>query len=824
MTNRTTFKLVAATGFFLLASASASARSATGAMPTPLTNVDSSKGIAAQLSQTDFAMKPTLRRLPVENIDNMNLELIIKEDFSKFTDGSEDEIDGAHLTERYFVGDPFIDPEFTDQPGWSGLGVYQAGGMCALAYPGQGGVLNSPTGDLSGRIVIKFRAKAYASSAFMMVHLCKGDLQNPSIATPDYDYVSLNLTSDEWTEVVYELKNPDSSLPSFVQFNGMSYNQGILLDDIEIFRDLDYIFSPADIAAKNFTTDGFTLDWSAVPNVDGYSVNLYEVTMPSKENRTAEEDFNAIDLSTSEFSTSDTPKDWQIELSGDMQVTAKGGSGGSPAIVFSKDGDFIELPVIDGKYIDFSFDITPIDMAEGTMPYVQIMVLNEGEWQMWAGFDPNPDYTTLTVSAAAQEAQDPAWYKFNMLYSGIRLIAADFGNTTNKLAIDNISFTATPLTEKRQIENMLMTDTNSITFTGLDPEAEHFAEVMSVKGDITSDNPVYFHAFGVATPQVLPATDIDLRGAFTANWEATPKADTYIVEVCEMTTVREDTKEYVVFEDNFNRCHSSGVVGTPEPLENQGEVSLDGYTDKKGWIGSHACIAEGMIGGCENMYELAAVLSPEITLSNNGGNYTVEVKAFGTPGDMLVVQGNDVYQIIPFDSEGLIEESVDLTNGLHNDRIFIYTYMGGYFLLDYIKITQNLLEGDELYLKLSETEVKGETNARISLYPEENISYCYMVTAIHNYLDLSCQSEPSDAQIIDFFTYVDSVEARSSMVSAVKGLLVINLTDNEDVAIFDISGRKVRQFTATQGITRINLPGGIYVTVIGGKSFKSFVK
>lgn len=61
---------------------------------------------------------PSLREIGSEIV-------LVSEDFAKFTAGSEDDPDGTELSDW---NDGTIDAKYTQQPGWRGGFVYQAGG------------------------------------------------------------------------------------------------------------------------------------------------------------------------------------------------------------------------------------------------------------------------------------------------------------------------------------------------------------------------------------------------------------------------------------------------------------------------------------------------------------------------------------------------------------------------------------------------------------------------------------------------------------------------------------------------------------------------
>lgn len=91
----------------------------------------------------------------------------MNEDFSKFSDGSEENPGDEIINpDRYFISE-----ELTAQPGWTGKGLHPAGG-CVLVTPymydagyGDGpeltdGYISTPPMPLGGTVTVSFRAKA----------------------------------------------------------------------------------------------------------------------------------------------------------------------------------------------------------------------------------------------------------------------------------------------------------------------------------------------------------------------------------------------------------------------------------------------------------------------------------------------------------------------------------------------------------------------------------------------------------------------------------------------------------------------------------------
>ena len=84
----------------------------------------------------------------------------LEEDFSLFTAGSESEPSSAISNETGTIPSSYF-----HQSGWSGYGVHQAGGACALISPDNyGAQLYTPLGAYIGEYEVKVRAKTLASN------------------------------------------------------------------------------------------------------------------------------------------------------------------------------------------------------------------------------------------------------------------------------------------------------------------------------------------------------------------------------------------------------------------------------------------------------------------------------------------------------------------------------------------------------------------------------------------------------------------------------------------------------------------------------------
>lgn len=185
------------------------------------------------------------------------------EDFSKFTAGSEDNPDTTPVTDSNGT----IDDSYTLQPGWSGGGVYQAGGTAYIGmYQGETGYLTTPVVDVSdndGMFRISFRAKSLLSDGDQLtfLHLCTEDMFSMSSMT--------FILTNEWKAYSTTL-----TLGTANDYFQMWTNNGEwLVDDIKI--ESGGTPAPVILPATNFTGTSFTANWEPVDGAVEYLLSVF---------------------------------------------------------------------------------------------------------------------------------------------------------------------------------------------------------------------------------------------------------------------------------------------------------------------------------------------------------------------------------------------------------------------------------------------------------------------------------------------------------------------------------------------------------------------
>ena len=211
---------------------------------------------------------PSLREIGSEIV-------LVSEDFAKFTAGSEDDPDGTELSDW---NDGTIDAKYTQQSGWRGGFVYQAGGCAYLDVDTEEGTgwLITPTLNLSnygGSFTIKFRARVASSKSSttdeIYVQNCfLGEYSNSVTSSQTIEGTT------KWKE--YTLTFTDGNSKDDIQITAKSYP--IFIDDITITQiDNGKPGAPLAQAATNVSDTQFTANWQAVEGAEGYLLSVYKL-------------------------------------------------------------------------------------------------------------------------------------------------------------------------------------------------------------------------------------------------------------------------------------------------------------------------------------------------------------------------------------------------------------------------------------------------------------------------------------------------------------------------------------------------------------------
>lgn len=728
------------------------------------------------------------------NDDEANETVILSEDFSLMSDGDENAPDmSVDLCDSN--GD--IDPCYTHMPGWWGEEVFPAGGTCAMVHPEYGGLISTPfLGNLQGKVKVSFRVKCFDEYRhYFFVTLLYGNTLAPSMAT--YDYYSGYIYADEgWKNFEYEFINTRTE-SVFAQINAVSYNNGIIIDDLKVTIDNDYVLPPQNLVTKRFMQDGFTLGWNAVTQAADYIVNLYQQQLSYDGTQDVTENFDGleIDEETGKFIESSMPEGWDFDFTTDALAP---GYNGTQGVVFrgnltNYSGGELVANGNGGRIKNVKFYIEQThansDMLEsyGYSPILHLSGWNGDEWE---------DIGDIELPGVGQSAMldicqlmEESGSVYTANYTKIKF--EGYLMDEGEFVLDEVTLSLEAPSENVLVRENVITPINEITFTNIDNDYEYFFTVQTRRDDGSISEPSELkHVFGVPAPVALPATDIDPTGSFTANWEAEENANMgYLVVLNKVFTAPTTVEDYVVLSEDFSKVNTDATIEDWESYGNKNAItSLDDVTLTSGWLGQGNIMATGMFGCREGEEPIYEIITPELKLSNGDKSYKVTVTVYFYSEDRLVIQGDKTKEYISGTAGETVTATVTLSAGTDATRVWFYTENYGAFMLDDISITQTLHEGDVMVSPYAEVSTLDTHYTFTGLDTSEGISYSYVVYAGRSLWDEEAVSEASNEILVNLNGSVEAIEP------------IIDELQNGEVNIYDLQGRKVASTAVSHGI------------------------
>lgn len=762
--------------------------------------------------------------IPLRTDENERLRVIVEEDFSAWTDGSEEEPDTVNVVS--LSNPPYIDNSMMHQPGWSGLALFQAGGVVAMTDLG-GGAINTPLGDYSGELTISFRVKSISQKASIIVSVCKGDIWFPEPAG-EFTEVSktFNVSADDgWQELTFKCTNIYSDNDGFIQIN-VPYRQ-VFMDDIKVTSELtDFIAAPEVKAATDFKIDGFTANWGTVSFAEHYELSVYQEVEEDGEEMEIDESFEDAKYDGTNVSGV-IPEVSATNVS----VSETDGYNSTKCLVVSDNSAEIIFEGSGGKIKECSIWAKILEGNPSTSTIV-FEAWNGVNWSyltsMKLGLLMNEQDQAGIITFSLEEVLSP-FYNIKIKFEGI-----EEEDEEVKICIDDLYFRTAPTAKQEMVLDAVKVNETHYELTGLDPEGEYYYYVASVNGDLKAASETMY-AFGLSTPVAKEATDIDLRGGYTANWERTPKATYYEVKNYSAYVAEKDVDSYTVLYEDFEHIESDAALDNPELVGNiSGTVSLDDYIGGIGWTGGNNAFADGMFG-FTFADGVASLCTPPMSLDNNDGNFRMTVTAYGYVGDMIVVEGSSAtpeYNAMAFNSdEGNVMDYIvfktSFTGGSANEVLKFSSFRGYPILIDDITIEQDLKAGDRVYTLYSINNVNNgdEVSTRFSGLVTDNKYYAYDVTAYIERMGNVCASETSNRIEVPFYKSVDMETADETMIVYAEGKVYATLPEAETVRIYDMLGRLLMSEDCKAGENVLNFSGkGIYMVVAGDTARKIIVE
>lgn len=748
-------------------------------------------------------------------------DILVNEDFSAFTAGTVNKPDTKLLASFYYQPGMYIDNSLTKDGTWAGNYVYSAGGAVALLSPNEytGSSLMTPLGDYSGDLTITFKVKALVN-ANLFVNVLKGGYSacdNADVRNSDNTYDMTIYASQGWKEVTFKVSNYSADNDGFIQFQNYG---SVVLDDIKVTTTTHFLASPKMLPETNFTGKSFTANWQPVRKAYNYYLNLYKKVYTGDADANYKTDFESVGEDGSGF-----PQDFSFAPASDLKVKSGEGSNGSKGLILCNN-DTLTLPYNFAKYKQLSawfkmFDPDPDNNYDWYNSKLDIQALNlDGSWVSVAN---------LTLDRFLEGKS----YDFKRIvgseqFYGIRFVTSDMPEG-DYVVIDDIDLTTGRPAKLEQIldPNFSVdvpgygtyydkTDKTSYTFSDLDPYGDYYYTVRTHYLFDTSAA-LMTHAIGVATPATKAATGVTAGESYTANWEESPRATAYEVTSYGVNKLDKDENNYALLDEDFSKIDSEVTTSTdpynPEDLGAEGVMPLDGYTNYPGWTTTGTTVAQGMVGCAESYDGSNYVKTPEVYFGN-GDTFRMHVKAYGVANEGLVMYVGDKVTGAYFKStgekldgddnneKGVIDGVFEFRCPNKLDHVTFYTLEHSAFVLDEVKIMQDLKAGDYKYTYLGTQIVDG--NARSCVF-----------NGLADFGSFDDYAFNVKAEITDDGEYAESTKSAFQLVSSttttgiseVKDALGIN-----EVARYTVDGKRIS--APVKGINLVKLSNGKVVKVV----------
>ena len=785
--------------------------------------------------------------------------VVINEDFSGFTDGTEDNPSTATILDDMgnFVNKSALKPysEALSYKQWGGAGIFSAGGCLAIT---NGMFLNTPAGDMSGEVTLTFRARLSKAGGSTTLNALKLMFISRS-SILDYEVKYYNLT-DEWQTFTYTSTLGEFEHSGF-QFYSMYASNIILVDDIRLEQTRTSIPAPKVHEAENMTDTSFKAVWNKSIEADHYLLSVFTKN-ESNELMTVSEGFDNIkadDKGNIDAASPNYPEGWEFawkddDLSNHIAKGEGAGKDNKQAVRLIDTGDAITTPYCPEGIKSLKFWVKA-EANDGQPKFSSIMfTVNFGKGvytvdnyinipDMFTPEHRNGYYFDLTETLSA----------FDKIYSvKIEYIREEDDKTT--ILFDDFSYTTNKPTtynyvlKDQKVEQQDNEDgTVGFEVNGLDPDTDYTYSVKSVNSDFTSVASDEQEVYAVSIPTALPATNITAN-SYTANWTSHKKVDFYRVDQLQQTVIDKDTKDYVMLDEDFSKVTSSLTEADlldgfyEEGERTSGYMPLDDITKIAGWKASSTVRVNGWLGGNEAKQGsgtiAGAIVTPTIDLSHNEGACNISLRVWGSEGDWLIIQGSNPASLATIEfpkGGGIVEKTITMPLCTSKEQLTFYSNNYKVFLIDYIKITQDVKAGDKVTtITGSVLTEDADTKSMVMTNPgfSDGHDVLYRVTAMrydkdsqesHKYYSTST---PSDLMLVKNPnpSGIGSVEAAAENVAGVEGGIVVNAANATTVNVFNLSGQLVASKACGNGHAFVSVAPGVYVVKTNSTAAKVVVK
>lgn len=782
----------------------------------------------SQAATRDFG-KATPRRAQSQQTE------LINEDFSKFTNGSEDAPDTVDWVANSWQGTSNdIDASLTHQSGWIGNFIAQANGTAGLRAPGAAymtsAYIATPAQDYSGSVTVTFRAKrwpGYRGNVNITSYVADDNGNGYGASPGSTGTFRIFGQDDGWQYYTWTFDWYDSNPADRIWL--MTYDW-VIIDDINVRVSADnFVAEPTVKDVTNVTDSSFTINWETVR-----AANIYLVGLKKKVWSTDADSASYF----YDFEDGQVPE--AISTTGSVEDGV--GLDGSKAVALANN-DTITFPVNNATYKTFNMYAGIVGPEDGSYQDLQtsrIMFYTSADGVTWQsrGYY---QAAYFFVSPGQMNVLNDGWSDLSNRYAGIRFVAADFPDGY-KLVFDSVAITTNRPYDFEiinepdnfysygenynyrtgegfvdwHVTSTISNPVNSYTVERLDqigltydPSAEYYYSVIA-RRYATNSTYTWYHAFCLPAPVATGATDQDERGSYTANWTGPVKATRYTVTNYGVYSAAEDEANHALIDEDFSLFNSDVTSSTdpsnPESLGNDySRMSFDGYTKLPGWTGLSNTVAQGYLGCAAGYYYVPYITTPAFQ-ADNDSVVTLDIKAVGTAGDYLTLEFQDgVTYLAAFDESGNINIEGQVPESAKEMSIRIGSYNYAAFMLDEFAVKQNLKKGASVFTPLESVTVGADTlSYSFTGLTDDYDYYAYDVVALQDLDGETATSEPSERILLTLDP--TGIESVNGVDSPSKGFAKV-------VARYSIDGRQVEAGTKGLQIWKLS-DGTVLKTVV----------
>lgn len=578
---------------------------------------------------------------------------------------------------------------------------------------------------------------------------------------------------------------------------------------------------------SDYTGTTFVAHWNALGNGE---TGLLSVFTPKPAATAVSEDFSGICHTNGKIDTANPnyPAGWTVS------VTANGTTdmveqNGTPHLVLDATGDYVMVNPIEGSgFCKFVIQASLINndgiSADNSSKLIVDIYDKSGK-----RIDGGEMYTYYFDLMPSLDLFADAFYYTPANIGSIRLSVEKGEGKVGDLVINSLSF---EYNEPDYVVSAQKVSGTEQLVSGLDAEKEYYYYLKAEHNGLISEMSNIVRVNPFLTPEATEATAISST-SYTANWKRLPKAQRYVVKNYryEVAATDEETK---LLDDDFSKV-TEGTTDSPISI-----TDCDAYTAQSGWTGQNIVGAAGMLGANAGRYpmNISYLHSPAMDLSGGGGNYKVHVKAIGTAGDQLSIyrvghlidaDGDGVAESlnihkITFDSNGIAEDTYEMTDGAEAVVLSLEESKLKRFFLDEITVSQGKSAGDVTKTLVETVEIDDvETTSHTFTGLEKNATYAFELTGIRkDDYGYDEESAVSNLMIVSLSDASGIDEAAAAGVLHIsRGKVVVSLSEECPIILSSADGRNVLKVNGRKGQNTISIPSaGVYVLQAGSKSVK----